>query len=218
MEQQDTSNPPSPMTTDCSCCSSGVDRSTMAQPLKVSLIQSPPPRPTISVRQFAPGDLPFVHELFSSTILSRYPDPAHEVYYLWRAYTEKRVKTDLADIQATYIATGGNFWVAITKTPESETVVGMVGLERKSEATGEVRSVFVSVNHQRLGIGHKMMAVVLDWALENGFDSLFLTTAADNIESRGFYEKLGFHLKTHSPPLTRFGGLQELVEYAKPLR
>jgi GNAT superfamily N-acetyltransferase len=183
-----------------------------------------PDKPVIYVRLFTDDDREHVTKLFSEVMATRFSDPSDEFHTLWREYTLKRLGSDLADIRGTYVTPGGNFWVAVAAHSDGskdgskgERIAGVIGLERKSGTEGEVRSVFVSVEHHRLGIGRALLTNLVDWARSHGFKHLFLTTMAWNAQARGFYASLGFDYNPHSPPLTMFDGRLELAEFVKHL-
>lgn len=188
--------------------------------VSAATMSAPKRRPVISVRQFMESDLAQVKKLFHDVMMTFYTDPSSEFHTLWREHTQKRLHTDLSSIHSTYIAPGGNFLVAVVPDPDEggdERIAGIVGLERKSESEGELRSMCVSVDHQRLGVGRVLMAQLLDSAQALGFARLSLFTFTDNVQSRGFYESLGFTYQPNSQPLAFFDGRLELVEYVKLL-
>ncbi|KAG1702167.1 hypothetical protein DVH05_009958 [Phytophthora capsici] len=131
----------------------------------------------IAIRPYQDSDLPSITRIFRETSLLLDDDKAFE--HRWAAIAQKCIDTDLADIASTYIAPGGNFWVATTKTPEcdGDSVVGMVALKRKSASLGEVMRVSVDMKHHRKGIGRKLMKELETWAVENGIKTLSLSTA-----------------------------------------
>lgn len=160
-------------------------------------------RPAISVRPFADDDQVSVARIFHDVMLTRYTEPENQYHTPWRVYAAKRLRTDLADIEGAYVQPGGNFWVAVATSKDGQQrIAGIIGLERKDENVGEVRSVFVDVDHHRLGVGRALMTALIEWAKTHSFSQLFLTTTAENNQSRGFYESMGFHFEPHSPPLT----------------
>ncbi|KAK1942714.1 N-acetyltransferase 8 [Phytophthora citrophthora] len=142
------------------------------------------------------SDLPSIARIFSETSLLLDDDKAFE--HRWAAIAQKCVDTDLADITSTYIAPGGNFWVATTKTSEydSDSVVGMVALKRLSVSQGEVMRVSVDTKHHRKGIGRKLMKVLETWAAENGIKTLSLSTGVKSEKSIAFYVSLGYELQS----------------------
>ncbi|GMF14199.1 unnamed protein product [Phytophthora lilii] len=163
-------------------------------PTVSSAVSSPPaPVPThepakIVVRQFCKEDLPQVIQLFKEGMLN-YPknqqDPRlHE-------YIDNSLKTDLSDIEGTYITPGGNFWIA-TPRDEPTLVVGMVGLEAKTNNEGELRRMSVKSSHRRYGIGRLLISTLERWAAEHQFRKIWLTTGGVMDKARAFYTSTGY--------------------------
>lgn len=178
-------------------------------------------KPVISVRPFAVDDHQHVAKLFHDVITTRF-DPSSEFYTPWGEYTQKRLQSDMGNIHDAYIAAGGNFWVAVASFcdadgTQEERIAGIIGLERKSEGEGEVRSVFVDPDYHRLGIGRALVTHLTDWARDHGFTRVFLTTMARNTVPRAFYESLGFVYEPQPTPITLFDGRIEFAKYAKQL-
>ncbi|OWZ04097.1 N-acetyltransferase-like protein [Phytophthora megakarya] len=120
------------------------------------------------------------------------------------AYLQESLDSDLSDIEGTYINSGGNFWVATPKTEPTE-VVGMVGLELKSNKEGELRRLSVKQTHRRFGVGRKLIAVLEQWAQDNGLHKVWLTTAGVMDKARAFYPSVGYNhtavtLVSNDPP------------------
>ncbi|RLN52351.1 hypothetical protein BBJ28_00005654 [Nothophytophthora sp. Chile5] len=161
-------------------------------PSSISLTQDT----TIRIRQFQDADLPQVAEIFTHGMMIYSTDPA--LNYRWVEYVRKSLKTDLSDIDGTYVAPGGNFWVATLEDNDGESkVVGMIGLEAKTQTQGEVRRVSVHPSYQRLGIGRRLMAHLVQWSSANRFTSLVLTASHARKSALDFYDSFGFqHVDT----------------------
>lgn len=106
-------------------------------------------------------------------------------------YIDNSLKTDLSDIAGTYITPGGNFWVA-TPRDEPSLVVGMVGLERKPNAEGELRRMSVKSSHRRYGIGRLLISTLEQWAAEHQLGRIWLTTGGVMDKARAFYTSTGY--------------------------
>ena len=52
--------------------------------------------------------------------------------------------------------------------------------------------VSVDLNYRRLGIGRKMVQVLLNMAKENGYDTVYLDTPTSEIAARTLYERMSF--------------------------
>ncbi|KAG2759977.1 hypothetical protein PC129_g19977 [Phytophthora cactorum] len=131
-------------------------------------------RTSIKVRQYRPEDHATVTKIFVEGLMAFDDNP--DFRYLWEERLRKDLTNDFADIEGSHMASGGNFWVATATQDESTKIVGIIGLQRRSESEGEVRRLFVDSNCQRMGVERKLMAELESWAKENGIKSLFLTT------------------------------------------
>lgn len=95
---------------------------------------------------------------------------------------------DLADVQATFVATGGAFVVA----ERSGHLVGMAGFRPNERGQAEVLRVRVHPATRRLGIGRALMAEIEARAVAGGFAEAFLDTATNQPEAVAFYRGLGY--------------------------
>lgn len=150
----------------------------------------------VQIRPFEPQDLPTVIELLRGGMLEIDGIIAlsDKVAYVEK-FVQESAKGDLADIHATYVVPGGNFWVATVpdKSDSSQRVVaGMVALEFKGEGKGELRRMAVSGSHQRLGIGRRLITHLESWAKSQGFTSIFLATGAVVVKAQAFYKANGY--------------------------
>lgn len=170
----------------------------------------------ISVRQFRPGDLPAIARIFAEASMCLDDDDAHR--HRWHEIVRRVLARDLAAIEETYIAPGGNFWVA-TAADAGDAVVGMVALLRESPTEGQIKRVSVDVNFHRRGVGRRLMAHLELWARENGLERLVLDTGAKSKQSTGFYRALGYERqpRTPAPTLFRDPPYYELATFAKRL-
>ncbi|KAE8964693.1 hypothetical protein PR001_g28971 [Phytophthora rubi] len=144
----------------------------------------------VTVRQYRPEDHATVTKIFIESLIA--VDENLEYRYLWEERLRGDLTTDLADIEASHVAPGGNFWVAVATTKGISRVVGMTGLIRVSEAVGEVRRVYVDQTCHRMGVGRKLMAQLESWSRQNGIKSVFLTTNATDDRPKAFYAALGY--------------------------
>lgn len=98
-------------------------------------------------------------------------------------------QTDLRNIQAHYLARGGNFWTA-TDTDTGD-LVGFVGLRRYPPRQGEVKRFAVDPGRHGQGIGSALVAALVGWARDVGLERLTLATGKLE-RARGIYERAGF--------------------------
>ncbi|RLN47101.1 hypothetical protein BBJ29_008834 [Phytophthora kernoviae] len=151
----------------------------------------------IRTRQYRAGDLADIARIFCETSLLLDDDKTFQ--HRWAAIVRECVATDLADIPSNYMISGGNFWVATTKTDDDQgddgEIVGMAALQRKSQTEGEVKRVSVDTNHHRKGIGQVLMNHLEKWAIANGIKTLSLSTGVKSHKSLAFYASLGYELQ-----------------------
>ncbi|TMW58400.1 hypothetical protein Poli38472_009959 [Pythium oligandrum] len=150
-----------------------------------------PPSPVIQVRPFQPRDLRQVIKVFVPGVL-HYAEIESHMKEFWSDYIDNTLKTDLGDVEGTYFAAGGHFWVATTVVNGEDLVIGSVGLEGKPNREGELRRMTVLAEYRRYGVGRLLVTHLERWAKENGFSKIWLTTATIMPQACRFYESLGY--------------------------
>lgn len=192
----------------------GSDASTNSAEV-VTSNHAPSPSPTIAIRQFCSDDLPAVCEIFVDGFP---PSTDAEFAALLQAYVESCLEDDLGDIHGTYITKGGNFWVATAQSSalEQPQVIGMVGLEKKSESSeGELRRMSVKREFRRYGVGKLLVAELEAWAKTNGFTGVNLWTGKLLTSAHAFYTSVGYEKRSERaiPEDPKF----IVIEFAKAL-
>lgn len=141
------------------------------------------------IRQYTPADHAAVVTLFIEGMRS-YAGHQGEDHH---RYIEVSLEHDFADIQGTYIAPGGNFWVATLASADGEDeVIGTIAFEHKDAGDGELRRLSVKSAYRRFGIGRVLVRYVEQWAKAHGFASVSLTTGTIMHEAVHFYKKIGY--------------------------
>jgi N-acetylglutamate synthase-like GNAT family acetyltransferase len=99
---------------------------------------------------------------------------------------------DLFRIHETYIATGGNFWVAADRNK----VVGTIALINVGNGIGVLRKMFVAPAYRGTPhrLGQQLLDVLMAWARQHNFKRIYLGTVDILKAARRFYEKNGFCL------------------------
>jgi ribosomal protein S18 acetylase RimI-like enzyme len=117
---------------------------------------------------------------------------------------------DLADIEASFLAEGGEFLVVELDSH----VVGMGGYRPDGDACAEVLRVRVHPAARRRGIGRALMAELERRAAGDGLIRMRLDTATNQPAAMAFYRGLGYRevRREHQP-----GWTWTLVHYAKTL-
>ena len=98
---------------------------------------------------------------------------------------------DLCDVPGFYLGGGGNFWVALNAGGE---VVGSIALKDIGGGNGALRKMFVrqDMRGREKGVAAALLALLLDWAGDKGFASIFLGTTPFFLAAHRFYERNGF--------------------------
>jgi len=117
---------------------------------------------------------------------------------------------DLADIDASFLARGGEFLVVELDGH----VVGMGGFRPGGEACAEVLRVRVHPATRRRGIGRALMAELEQRAAQCGLRKTCLDTATNQPEAMAFYQGLGYREVGRE---RRPGWTWTLVYYVKTL-
>jgi putative acetyltransferase len=108
---------------------------------------------------------------------------------------------DLLQIEQFYQIKRGNFWVAVTTNDE---VVGSIALIDNGDTSATIRKMFVTAEYRGklYGTGQKLYDLLESWAIDHGFQSLWLGTFDRLHAALRFYDKNGFVAvdKTQLPP------------------
>lgn len=93
------------------------------------------------------------------------------------------------NILVEYLSNGGNFWIAIDN---ENNVIGTIGAKALENKTLEVKRVYVKKDCRGKGISQKLYNILENFAIEKGFESLFLGTYDKLERAIGFYYKNNF--------------------------
>jgi N-acetylglutamate synthase-like GNAT family acetyltransferase len=131
----------------------------------------------VEIRLAIPADSAAISEVLLeafSTYRSEYTPEAFEI-----------VTPDPQEVEERF--TEGPMWVAV----KDGSVIGTVSVVPEPEWL-YIRSMAISPGAQGQGIGHKLLDVVEEYAVENVFDQLFLYTTYFSVGAIELYEKHGF--------------------------
>jgi GNAT superfamily N-acetyltransferase len=84
----------------------------------------------------------------------------------------------------------GHLWVATTAGGDIVGFAQVVILD----GTAHLDEVDVVPEHGRKGVGTRLLTTVCEWARDNGYSNVTLTTFRDVPWNRAFYEERGFHV------------------------
>ena len=169
----------------------------------------PASTPATTIRDARPTDAPVLWTLSALPNIGETADPGMPLA-LPPAAAPPPSFTDLADVQATFVAVGGAFLVA----EHAGHLVGMAGFRPNERGQAEILRVRVHPATRRLGIGRALMAALEARASAAGFAEAFLDTATNQPEAIVFYRGLGYAEVGRS---TRPEWAWTLVFFAKPL-
>jgi len=108
-----------------------------------------------------------------------------------RRYVDQSLVDDLADISTNYLShPRDHFWVAETGAG----VVGMVGVQERSDDEAEMRRMSVSSSARRQGIGRQLLETVGAFCLENRYRRISLSTVTMLAPAMSMYANNGYRL------------------------
>ena len=96
---------------------------------------------------------------------------------------------DLADIERSYFARGGAFFVL---TDQDGLIIGAYGLYLIENQTCELRKMYLHKSHRGKGLGKLLLDSALAEAKKLGFRRMTLETASVLKEAIALYESYGF--------------------------
>ena len=138
-----------------------------------------------AIRTFRPGDAGEVRRLFARGQRDFAAGLEAEI----EAYISRSLAVDLADIPRHYLGEpGSHFWVA----EGDGRVLGMVGVEGRSDEEGELRRMSVASWVRRQGIGQWLLETVEHFCREQGYQRITLSTVTQLQPAIAMYRKLGF--------------------------
>jgi len=73
-----------------------------------------------------------------------------------------------------------------------QNIVGYAGVFAPGGAEADVLTVGVIPSHRGKGIARQLMALITDWAKQQGSIAMMLEVKVDNLEAIGLYESLGY--------------------------
>lgn len=74
----------------------------------------------------------------------------------------------------------------------AENIVGYAGVFAAGGVEADILTVGVVPDHRGKGIAKELMALITDWAKDQGSTAMMLEVKADNREAIGLYESLGY--------------------------
>ncbi len=96
---------------------------------------------------------------------------------------------DLQDIEQSYFARGGMFFVL---EDQGDSIIGAYGLYPLEDQTCELRKMYLDKSHRGRGLGKFLLDSALAQARKLGFQTMTLETASVLKEAIAMYESYGF--------------------------
>ena len=75
---------------------------------------------------------------------------------------------------------------------DEQNIIGYAGVFAPGGAEADVLTVGVIPSHRGKGIGRHLMAMITDWAKQQGSIAMMLEVKVDNFDAIGLYETLGY--------------------------
>jgi ribosomal protein S18 acetylase RimI-like enzyme len=112
-------------------------------------------------------------------------------------------RPELDDITANF----DGFWVAVEPAGTEDAIVGMVGVEQvgtredmvplpaslaSDGRTTRLHAMRVAPERQRRGIGRMLAQTAIEWARDQGYESMILETTREQQAALALYESVGF--------------------------
>ena len=139
------------------------------------------------IRPYRSPDRTDVIRLFREFMQELTPPPLRSEF---ETYVETASREELGRIEQYYFSREGQgFWVA-----DPSGVVGMVGVERHSETSAELRRMAVDKAHRRQGIGRDLLQVAEAFCSDFGYRTVVLSTSELQVPAMRLYEDSGYHL------------------------
>jgi len=99
---------------------------------------------------------------------------------------------DIETLHEAYFSDDGqsNFWVARYEN----NVVGMIGVQKTSQDTAEIRRLRVREGHRRHGVGTKLVEQALTFCRHHAYLKIILDVRIERGPAIALFEKFGFQL------------------------
>ena len=142
----------------------------------------------ITIRTYEDSDSGVVHRLFAQGMM----DFAGEFEDSIKAYVERSLADDLADIPGNYLSRpGDHFWVAEVDGQ----VKGIVGIQGREDGEAELRRMSVATDSRRQGIGRKLLETTDEFCRQQGYKRIRLGTASHLLPAVAMYQSAGYRME-----------------------
>lgn len=139
----------------------------------------------MKIRRYLPPDQAAVIALFREFMWELTPPRLGAEF---QDYIERATRDELGRIEEYYFGREGQgFWVV-------DDVVGMVGIERQTQHSAELRRMAVKSSHRRKGIGRELLRTAEAFCRECGYSKVVLSTSELQVAAVQLYESNGYRL------------------------
>jgi putative acetyltransferase len=139
----------------------------------------------VKIRRYRPSDQAAVIGLFREFMWELTPPPLGAEF---QDYVERAIREELGRIEEYYFGRDGQgFWVV-------DDVVGMVGIERQTQHSAELRRMAVKSSHRRKGIGRELLRTAEAFCREFGYGMVVLSTSELQVAAMRLYESSGYRM------------------------
>ncbi len=80
----------------------------------------------------------------------------------------------------------------VVAVDEEQSIIGYAGVFAPGGTEADVLTVGVIPSQRGKGIARKLMALITDWACQQGSTAMMLEVKVDNLDAIGLYESLGY--------------------------
>ena len=80
----------------------------------------------------------------------------------------------------------------VVAVDDAQSIIGYAGVFAPGSAEADVLTVGVVPSQRGKGIARQLMALITDWAAQQGSTAMMLEVKVDNLEAIGLYESLGY--------------------------
>lgn len=80
----------------------------------------------------------------------------------------------------------------VVAVDEQQSIIGYAGVFAPGAAEADVLTIGVVPTERGKGIARQLMAMITDWASQQGSTAMMLEVKVDNVEAIGLYESLGY--------------------------
>ena len=143
----------------------------------------------VEIDEIRPEEADDAKDLLCRCFCEFWGDPDTTVEEMRQFVEERRGLRDLDDIEAEYFQNRGTFLVV----RDDGEVVGTGALRRFEDDICELCRMWLLPEYRRQGLGTRLAERLLDFAREQGYETVRLHTVSDLEGAIQFYERLGFH-------------------------